>query len=140
MHTRCQEPNYVEVVNQNLERLLVFETVFKEYVHTCKNIEKGNCYASESVDHLRLYFTKNVMKFCTFVDSVDAEAAPCNYAAFHKVLVNGLRGIRGGVLNMLQAIGTDKVDHDRFAAGLAEQQAARAEIDTAFSKILDPIF
>jgi hypothetical protein len=80
------------------------------------------------------------MKFCTFVDSMDAEAAPCNYAAFHKVLVNGLRGIRGGVLNMLQAIGTDKVDHDRFAAGLAEQQAARAEIDTAFSKILDPIF
>ena len=132
MHTRCQEPNYVEVVNQNLERLLVFETVFKEYVHTCN--------ASESLDHLRLYFTKNVMKFCTFVDSVDAEAAPCNYAAFHKVLVNGLRGIRGGVLNMLQAIGTDKVDHDRFAAGLAEQQAARAEIDTAFSKILDPIF
>ena len=49
-------------------------------------------------------------------------------------------GIRSGVLNMLQAIDTDQVDHERFAAGLAEQQAARAQIDSAFSKILDPIF
>lgn len=87
MYAVSNEPSYVEVINQNLERLLVFETVFKEYVHTCKNIEKGNCYASESLDRLRLYFTKNVIKFCNFVDSVNAESAPCNYAAFHKVLV-----------------------------------------------------
>ena len=140
MYAVSDEPSYVEVINQNLERLLVFETVFKEYVHTCKNIEKRNCYASESLDRLRLYFTKNVIKFCNFVDSVNAESAPCNYAAFHKVLVSGLCGIRSGVLNMLQAIDTDQVDHERFAAGLAEQQAARAQIDSAFSKILDPIF
>ena len=61
MYAVSNEPSYVEVINQNLERLLVFETVFKEYVHTCKNIEKGNCYASESLDRLRLYFTKNVI-------------------------------------------------------------------------------
>ena len=41
MYAVSNEPSYVEVINQNLERLLVFETVFKEYVHTCKNIEKG---------------------------------------------------------------------------------------------------
>jgi hypothetical protein len=87
-----------------------------------------------------VYFTKNVIKFCSFVDSVDAEAAPCNYAAFHRVLVNGLRGIRSGVLDILQAIGPDQIDHERFDAGLVEQQAARAQIDSAFSKILDPIF
>lgn len=52
MYAVSNEPSYVEVINQNLERLLVFETVFKEYVHTCKNIEKGNCYASESLDRL----------------------------------------------------------------------------------------
>lgn len=140
MYATSNAPSYVEVINQNLERLLVFETVFKEYVHTCKNIERGNCYASESLDRLRVYFTKNVIKFCSFVDSVDAEAAPCNYAAFHRVLVSGLRGIRSGVLDILQAIGPDQIDHERFDAGLAEQQAARAQIDSAFSKILDPIF
>ena len=43
MYAVSNEPSYVEVINQNLERLLVFEAVFKEYVHTCKNIEKGNC-------------------------------------------------------------------------------------------------
>lgn len=56
------------------------------------------------------------------------------------MLVNGLRGIRSGVLDILQAIGPDQIDHERFDAGLVEQQAARAQIDSAFSKILDPIF
>ena len=30
MYAVSNEPSYVEVINQNLERLLVFETVFKE--------------------------------------------------------------------------------------------------------------
>lgn len=135
-----QTKDYVQCVNQELERLLVFETVFKEYAHTCHNIEKGNCLASESFERVHLYFTKNIIRFDRFVDQCAAVPAPSGYERFNQLLVNGLKGIREAVIEMLDAIQPDHVDHSQFSTALAQQQAARRQINTAFEEINVPAF
>ncbi|WP_179395517.1 hypothetical protein [Lacticaseibacillus absianus] len=126
---------YVARVNQELERLLVFETVFKEYHHTCKNIEKGNCYASESFERIRLYLSKNILRFNRFVDQCAKLSAPHGYEDFNRTLIDGLQGIKKGVTLTLMAIEPDNLDATLFNAGLSQQEQARAEIDAAFSQI-----
>lgn len=126
---------YVASVNQQLERLLVYETVFKEYVHTCRNIEKGNCYASESLARLRDYYSKNVLRFNRFVAQCEKLQAPRGYAAFNQALISGLEDIRAGILMTLSAIYDNGVEHPRFEQGVEEQQQARAEINEAFARI-----
>ncbi|MFD1394021.1 hypothetical protein ACFQ3L_10635 [Lacticaseibacillus jixianensis] len=135
-----QSKDYVQCVNQELERLLVFETVFKEYAHTCHNIEKGNCLASESFERIHLYFTKNVIRFDRFVDQCAAVSAPSGYERFNQLLVHGLRGIRASLIDMLNAIQPDHVDHSQFSGALRQQQAAREQINNAFEEINVPAF
>ncbi|WP_262316746.1 hypothetical protein [Lacticaseibacillus parakribbianus] len=130
-----QTDQYVQCVNQELERLLVFETVFKEYFHTCKNIEKGNCYASESFERLHLYLSKNILRYNRFVDQCAKVTAPRGYEEFNRRLIEGLQGIRNGVLLTLMAIEPDKLDASLFNAGLTTQKQARDAIDQAFSHI-----
>ncbi|MCI1894962.1 MAG: hypothetical protein LKJ29_01860 [Lactobacillus sp.] len=131
---------YIQCVNQELERLLVFETVFKEYAHTCRNIEKGNCLASESFSNIRLYFSKNIIRFDRFVQQCAKVTAPSGYERFNNTLIDGLKGIRKAVLAILGAIEPDHMDHEQFEDGLEAQKAARAEIDHAFEEINVPAF
>ncbi|WP_125704275.1 hypothetical protein [Lacticaseibacillus daqingensis] len=126
---------YVACVNQELERLLVFETVFKEYLHTCKNIEKGNCYASENFDRLRLYLSKNILRYNRFVEQCARITAPSGYETFNQRLIEGLRGIKNGVTMTLRAIEPDRLNTRLFDAGMAQQVEARADIDAAFAQI-----
>jgi len=135
-----QEALYIQTVNQYLERLLVFETVFKEYIHTCKNIDKGNCYASESLDRLKEYFSKNIIRFNTFVNKVGQLSAPTEYAAFNSHFVEALNEMREGVYGTLIAIDDDAVDHSRFDASVTQQQEAREKISSIFEYIGQPIY
>lgn len=130
--------DYIAYVNAELERLLVYETVFKEYIHTCQNIEKGNCYASESLSRLREYFSKNVLRFNRFVDQCALVTAPKGYVTFNRQLIAGLRGIQHGVSVMLMGIECDQVNHQLFDTGLKQQKDARAAIDHAFMALEQP--
>lgn len=130
-----QTDQYVITVNQKLERLLVFETVFKEFFHTCLNIEKGNCYASESLAQLRTYFSKNVISFNRFVDETARLCAPRGYQKFNQILIGSLAKIGTGVAMSLMAIEGNGVDHRLFETGIAQAEAARAAIDAAFDTI-----
>lgn len=127
--------DYVQVVNAQLERLLVYETVFKEYTQTCLNIERGHCYATENLERLRGYFSRNVLRFNRFVENYGKIQAPKEYGDFNALILSGLKGIKHGVSMMLMAIEKDGLNHGLFEAGLAKQKQSRTEIDGAFTHI-----
>lgn len=130
-----QAQEYTAYVNRQLERLLVYQTVFKEYIHTCRNIEKGNCLASESLTSLRDYFSRNLLRFNRFIDECTATEAPAGYKRFNRIMLDGLRGVQQGASEVLMAIEPQHVDHQLLERGQAQQEQARMRIDSAFSVI-----
>ncbi|KRM72730.1 hypothetical protein [Lacticaseibacillus brantae] len=135
-----QEQTYIYTINQYIERLLVFETVFKEYAHTCQNIDKGNCYASESLSRLKEYFSKNLIRFNTFVQTVSQLSAPNKYAVFNQHFIEALKEMQSGAIGTLRAIDDENVDHSRFEASVEKQAQARQRISSIFEYIGQPIY
>ncbi|KRK70193.1 hypothetical protein [Lacticaseibacillus nasuensis] len=135
---KMQADDYIAYANAQLERLLVYETVFKEYVHTAKNIEKGNCYASESLERLRDYFSKNVLRFTKFIGEVEAVTPPAGFCNFHAELVGGLQDMSHAVSVTLMGIEPTGVNHQLFDVGCVQEAAARTRIDHAFDQLHQP--
>lgn len=134
-----QTQSYIVLINQYLERLLVFETVFSEYNQTTRNIVKGNCYASESLERIKDYFAKNAIRFDRFVSQINQVQAPDGYLTFNQRLLAALEQFNTGVLTTFNAISCDKIDQEQFETGISYQESAKAEISAAFDYIGQPI-
>ncbi|MCI1987333.1 MAG: hypothetical protein LKJ69_12395 [Lactobacillus sp.] len=127
--------DYIQIVNQELDRLLVYETVFKEYTTTCHKLEIGNCYASENFERLHDYFSRNVLRFNHFVAECYRIQAPAEYTGFNQTLLTSLEAIKHAVSLMLMAIDVDGVNHTLYDSGLHEQARAHKALDAAFAAI-----
>ncbi|MFD1484211.1 hypothetical protein ACFQ5J_03075 [Lacticaseibacillus baoqingensis] len=127
--------DYIQLVNQELDRLLVYETVFKEYTATCHKLEIGNCFASENFEQLHDYFSRNVLRFNHFVSECYHIQPPAGFTDFNETLLTSLEAIKHAVSLMLMAIEPTGVNHPLYEAGLHEQARAHSELDAAFALI-----
>ncbi len=127
--------DYIQTVNIALERLLVYETVFKEYGLTCHKLEIGNCLATESFSQLHDYFSRNVLRFNRFVSDCSKFKAPHGYTTFNRTFIHCLEQTQQAVSMMLMAIEDDGVNHQLYDRGVKMQEQARAQLDAAFATI-----
>lgn len=125
--------DYCRYMNQQLERLLVFEGVFKEYQRTVANIERGNCLASENLAALKDALCKNVLRFNRFVAECARHNVPENVQPVHQDVVAGMMIVSHGLEKVVAAINAVSVDHFYYEKGLSQHDAGLAHVNNAVS-------
>ena len=126
-------PEYLVVLNQVTNKLIIFEEVFSEYVHTAKDIIKGKALVGESLPLLQKYFSQNLQSLKQFANIIIAIPVESNCLELRENLNNAFQQYILSTKNLYTVINQDNLED--YQAIIECRQAQRSQV-LNISKIL----
>lgn len=113
--------NYYIQFNNFLERFLIFDNVFHEFVETSKRIEAGDGLVAENLPALKRDWLRNFGAFKNFIDHEVPQLADEHYRDFQKKINAALTKYGVAQYYLISAIDSENDCINHTQARVAEQ-------------------